>query len=66
MASHWLNSNLGNPSTVIFLSDSQAAIRALNGTKVTSRMILDTISQLNTMGKTHKVELRWVPGHVGI
>ncbi len=66
MASQWITSNLSLPSSVIFLSDSQAAIKALNGTKVTSRLILDTISQLNAMGKTHKVELRWVPGHVGI
>ncbi len=60
------NIQFRKPSSVIFLSDSQAAIKAINGTIVTSRMILDTINILNSLGITHRVELRWVPGHEGI
>ena len=66
MASQWANTNIGSPSNIIFLSDSQAAIKAINSSQVKSRMIQDTISQLNTLGLTHKVELRWVPGHEGV
>ena len=66
MASQWANTNLGSPTNIIFHSDSQAAIKAINSTKVKSRMIMDTITQLNTLGLTHRVELRWVPGHEGI
>ena len=66
MASQWATTNIGTPSNIIFLSDSQAVIRAINGSKITSRMIQDTITQLNSLGTTHKVELRWVPGHEGV
>ena len=63
MASQWATTHIGTPSKIIILSDSQAAIKAINSTKVTSRMIQDTINQLNILGTTHRVELRWVPGH---
>ena len=48
---------------IVFLSDSVAALRALNSSKVGSRLVQDTITNLNILGTTHQVELTWVPGH---
>ncbi len=66
MASVWAFENLTLPSHLFFLSDSQAAIKALNSTQVNSGQVLDIITQLNRLGTIHRVEVRWVPGHEGI
>ena len=62
----WAKTEINNPANIIFLSDSQAAIKALNSTQVTSRLVLDTIDQLNDLGTHHQVTIRWVPGHENI
>uniref|UniRef100_A0A1I8H7N1 RNase H domain-containing protein n=1 Tax=Macrostomum lignano TaxID=282301 RepID=A0A1I8H7N1_9PLAT len=46
-------------------SDSQAAIHALERTTTCSRTVLDCIGQLNRLGASNKVSLRWIPGHSG-
>ena len=66
MASVWAANNIGNPSDITFLSDSQAAIKAINSFQVKSRQVLDIIQQLNNLGSKHRVDVRWVPGHEGV
>ena len=66
MASCWATINIIEPSQITFFSDSQAAIMAINKTSTGSKMVLDTINQLNTLGTSHRVNLRWVPGHEGV
>lgn len=43
--------------------DSQAAIKALEGTRVRSTLVLETIKELNSLGRTNRVRICWVPGH---
>ena len=50
---------------IIFYSDSQAAIKALNNNKVTSWQVYNTIERLNWIAKNNVVEIRWVKAHVG-
>ena len=59
----WALSNLTSSLPITFLSDSVAAIKALNATQVDSRMVLDTITNINKLGTLHKVLILWVPGH---
>jgi len=66
MASIWINDNIGLPATINFFSDSQASLKALNSTFISSRIVLDIVDHLNTLGTSHRVELRWVPGHEGV
>ena len=66
MASIWINENLGTPSTINLFSDSQASLLALTSTSISSRLVLEIADQLNTLGTSHRVELRWVPGHEGV
>ena len=68
MACTWALTYFQVQSHIIFLSDSQAAIKAINSNNIHSRMVLDIINQLNSLGSSHKLELRvrWVPGHTGV
>ncbi|XP_028174320.1 uncharacterized protein LOC114362934 [Ostrinia furnacalis] len=47
-------------------SDSQAALLALNSNLITSKLVENCMSRLNTLGERNRVTLRWVPGHAGI
>ena len=66
MANIWINDNLGTPSTINLFSDSQASLQVLNSTSISYRLVLDITDQLNTLGTSHRVELRLVPGHEGV
>lgn len=48
---------------IAILSDSQAAIRAINAYVVTSKLVWDCITRLNELGSTNTVTIHWVPGH---
>jgi ribonuclease HI len=48
------------------LSDSQAAIKALNSSKIYSRMVWECHQSLMTLAASNKAYLMWVPGHTGI
>ena len=52
-------------STVTILSDSQAALLALENTMTKSRIVLRTKTLLNNLGKEYKVHLTWIKAHVG-
>lgn len=66
MASCWASNNIPQHTKITFFSDSQAAIRAISSTNITSVMVLDTTNQLNKLATRNTVEIRWIPGHKGV
>ena len=47
-------------------TDSQATLQALNNPHVTSKLIEDTITQLNLLGKAVKsLSIHWIEAHKG-
>ncbi len=66
MACQWISSNLDNPTNIIIYSDSQAALKALSKMTINSKIVANTASELNRLGTTHRIILKWVPGHEGI
>lgn len=53
-------------TSIAILSDSQAAIKALNSYEVSSKTVWDCLIKLNELGKENRVVLHWVPGHTGV
>jgi ribonuclease HI len=51
---------------IYILSDSQAAIEALDGHQITSKLIWDCHQSLTQLAIHNRVQLIWVPGHEGI
>jgi hypothetical protein len=51
---------------ILIFSDSQSALKALNGPKVTSRLVSECLEALSALADLNKVTLIWVPGHRGI
>ena len=52
--------------TIVILADSQAAIKALEMSTVTSITVLNCINNLNELGKDNGVLVTWTPAHTGI
>jgi hypothetical protein len=48
---------------ILIFSDSQAALKALSGPKVTSRLVAECLDALTVLGDLNKVTLVWVLGH---
>jgi ribonuclease HI len=48
------------------LSDSQAAIKALNNFHINSKLVWDYHQSLMRLAEHNRVQLIWVPGHMGI
>jgi len=51
---------------ILIFSDSQAALKALSGPKVTSRLVAECLDALFALASLNEVTLVWVPGHRGI
>jgi ribonuclease HI len=51
---------------ILIFSDSQAALRALEGNKVTSNLVTECLNALSALAERNEVILAWVPGHCGI
>ena len=51
--------------TIRICSDSQAALKALDGPLIESRLVIDTRDVLNHVARDNKVTLTWIPGHSG-
>jgi hypothetical protein len=51
---------------ILIFSDSQAALKAVNGPKVTSRLVAECLDALSALADLNKITLIWVPGHRGI
>ena len=60
-----LNRNQTRNKQVTFYSDSQAAIRALMSTVVTSRVVLDCRNELQRLADANEITISWIPGHEG-
>ena len=56
--------DLTTQNTIRILSDSQAALQALDRIDTDSKLVRDTKLALNTLGKSIKIELAWVKAHV--
>ena len=56
--------------TIYILSDSQAALKALDSCRVDSGLVLNCMKTLNRLGRKSDphmmIVLIWVPGHVGV
>jgi ribonuclease HI len=51
---------------IYILSDSQAAIKALNNFQINSKLVWDCHQSLMRLAGHNRVQLIWVPGHMGI
>lgn len=51
---------------ILILSDSQAALKALTGCQVTSKLVWECTLTLLKLSANNHVMLKWVPGHRGI
>lgn len=51
---------------IFILSDSKAALQALDSYTVRSKLVWDCMLALNLLGTKNTVTLMWVPGHSGI
>jgi ribonuclease HI len=52
--------------SIYILSDSQAAIKALNNFQINSKLVLDCHQSLVRLAEHNRFQLIWVPGHMGI
>ena len=59
------NNIKNNTKPIIFYSDSQALVKALNKEKIYTEYIKQCILNLNELGKHTKVIVKWIPGHKG-
>ena len=60
MACTWALTNVHEQYNIMILSDSQAAIMAINSTNTHSRVVLDITNSTHQV--PNKLELGWVPG----
>jgi ribonuclease HI len=51
---------------ILIFSDSQVALKALSGPKVTSKLVAECLDALFVLASLNEVTLIWVPGHQGI
>ena len=65
VAEKLLTEKLQNENISI-LVDSQAAIKALEASIVTSCTVLEAIKSLNNLGCQNRIFVTWIPGHSGI
>ena len=61
-ASHLIFAETKNKSVVMYC-DSQAAIMALDNTKIKSKTTLEAVLALNKLGENNQVLIRWIPAH---
>ena len=64
MACTWALTNVHEQSHIMILSDSQAAIMAINSANTHSRVVLDITNSTHQV--PNKLELGWVPDHTGV
>jgi len=54
-----------NRNEIHILSDSQAAIKALSSTNITSITVWNCLKSLKALARQRKVHITWIPGHNG-
>jgi ribonuclease HI len=52
-------------NTILILSDSQAAIKALISYRIRSKMVWSCLRALSCLGSVNQVLITWIPGHKG-
>ncbi|KAL7723822.1 hypothetical protein ACLKA6_002147 [Drosophila palustris] len=52
-------------ATIFILSDSQAALKALQSFNITSKRVDNCLRQLDRLGKRNTLTVGWIPGHEG-
>ena len=65
-AAEWALSHCDDYTGIEILTDSQAGLRALNSSTVQSKLVKETISNLNVLGTHSNTVIKWVPGHMGV
>ena len=55
-----------NNAKIYILSDSRAILQALDSHTFESKLVWECMMLLNSLGRTNKVTLMWVPGHTGV
>jgi ribonuclease HI len=51
---------------IYILSDSQAAIKALDSFQINSKLVWDCHQSLMKLAEHNRTQLVWLPGHMGI
>jgi ribonuclease HI len=51
---------------LLIFSDSQTALKALSGPKVTSRLVAECLDAVSVLANRNEITPIWVPGHCGI
>ena len=54
-----------NSAKIYIISDSQAAVKALESHTIESRLVWDCLAALKQLATTNRVTLMWAPGHTG-
>ena len=57
-----LTENVTGKNIAIF-SDSQAALKAIDNYQIRSKLVYETVSNLNKLALLNTVNLSWIPGH---
>ncbi|KAM8718643.1 hypothetical protein ACLKA7_001367 [Drosophila subpalustris] len=52
-------------ATIFILSDSQAALKALESFKITSKLVDNCLRKLDCLGERNTLTVGWIPGHEG-
>ncbi|KAJ8910931.1 hypothetical protein NQ315_014351 [Exocentrus adspersus] len=55
-----------NCKSIKIFSDSQAALNALGSYRCTSKAVRNCQQTLSQVGRTNRLTLVWIPGHVGL
>jgi len=53
-------------TSIAVCSDSQAALKALNSARTTSKLVVETMKELKRLSLFNSVRLLWVPGHYNV
>jgi ribonuclease HI len=53
-------------SNICILSDSQVAINTLDNFQINSKLVWDCNQSLVKLAEQNRIQLVWVPGHMGI
>ena len=53
----------GSPYQLIIFSDSLSSLQALEATEIKNQVVLDTFNALNDLGRSTRLELRWIKAH---
>ena len=61
-----LNQTKMENMTIRFLTDSQAAIKALSQAKIKQKTVKRCYQEISILNSKNRVELQWVPGHVNV